>query len=230
MTDEAGQSDRESRRQVVDTYDEIATHFARKREHPWPDVEDFLENASGETALDLGCANGRHTELLADISDRTVGLDASRELLSEAKSRQEAHGYDAALVQGDASRLPLRTNTVDLATYIATMHHFPTRQLRIESLDELARVLTPDGRALVSVWSTEHERFDRSEGFDTTVTFTMPDGTEVPRYYHIYDPEEFRADLEASSAVVELEWISRGNCYAVVRGSSKRGDGDAPNA
>lgn len=217
---ERGESMAPGNRPVVDTYDEIAPHFARKRQHPWPEVEEFVESASGGTALDVGCANGRHTELLASIADRTIGLDASRGLLAEARDRQDANEFHADLLQGDASRLPLRTNTIDVVTYIATMHHFPTRQARVESLDELARVMSPDGRALLSVWSTEHDRFEGTEGFDTTVTFTTPDGTEVPRYYHIYDPEEFAADLDASSAVSEREWVSRGNCYAILRGSA----------
>ncbi|MGM0399477.1 MAG: class I SAM-dependent methyltransferase [Halobacteriota archaeon] len=204
---------------VVATYDEIATHFATKRKNPWPEVTSFLDGVEGDTALDVGCANGRHTELLAAVADRAIGLDASRPLLDEAECRQDEHGFDASLLQGDASRLPLREDSVDLATYVATMHHLPTREARVESLDELARVLTPGGRALVSVWSTEHDRFDETEGFDTTVTFTMPDGRAVPRYYHIYDPAEFGTDLEASAVVVEGEWVSNGNCYAVVSGA-----------
>ncbi|MFB6132279.1 MAG: class I SAM-dependent methyltransferase [Halanaeroarchaeum sp.] len=207
-------------RSVVDTYDEIAPHFASKRQHPWPEVEQFVESASGETALDVGCANGRHTELLAAIASRTIGLDASRKLLGEARDRQKAHDFDADLLQGDASRLPLQTSTVDVATYVATMHHFSSREVRVESLNELGRVLSPQGRALVSVWSTKHDRFEETAGFDTTVTFTLPDGTEVPRYYHIYDPAEFGADLAASAALVEREWVSRGNCYAVIGGSA----------
>lgn len=204
---------------VVATYDEIATHFATKRENPWPEVTSFLEGAEGETALDIGCANGRHTELLAAVADRTIGLDASRALLEEAEVRREAHDFDAGLLQGDAGRLPLREDSVELATYVATMHHLPTREGRLRSLDELARVLTPDGRALISVWSTDHDRFEETEGFDTTVTFTMPDGRAVPRYYHIYDQEEFETDLEASDLVVRRAWLSAGNCYAVVSGS-----------
>ncbi|MFC6728796.1 SAM-dependent methyltransferase, partial [Natronoarchaeum mannanilyticum] len=84
------------------------------------------------------------------------------------------------------------------------------------SLDELARALAPEGRALVSAWSTAHDRFDRSEGFDTTVDWTLPGGETVPRFYHVYDPDEFRADLSASDLAVEDAFLSSGNCYAVV--------------
>jgi hypothetical protein len=38
----------------------------------------------------------------------------------------------------------------------------------------------------------------------------------VPRYYHIYDPAEFRADLADSRLTVRSTRVSSGNCYAVV--------------
>lgn len=217
MEDETGRA--HDSRDIVETYDEIAPYFADKRKNPWPEVTTFLEDADAETALDIGCANGRHTELLARVAERTIGLDASRGLLHEATTRKTQHEFEAILVQGDAGRLPLHADSVDLAIYVATMHHLPNRQARIESLDELARVLQPGQQGLVSVWSTEHDRFDETEGFDTTVTFTLPDGTAVPRFYHIYDPDEFEGDLEASSVSVEREWVSHGNCYAVVTGT-----------
>lgn len=214
-------------RGVADTYDTIAEQFAAKRKNPWPEVVEFLEGTQAETALDVGCANGRHTELLADVADRALGLDASRGLLHEAETRALEHDFDADLIQGDAVRLPIASDSIDLLTYVATMHHLPSRDARIASLDEVARVLNTGGRALVSVWSTEHDTFDATGGFDTTVTFSMPDGRDVPRYYHIYDPDEFGADLAASTVAVEREWISHGNCYAVVARPEDVADVDA---
>jgi len=81
-------------------------------------------------------------------------------------------------------------------------------------------VLAPGGRALVSAWSTAHDRFDATEGFDTTVDWTLPGGKQVGRYYHIYDPKEFQADLEAASVEIVDVRVSSGNCYAVVESSS----------
>jgi len=202
-------------------YDRIAAHFSRTREHPWPDVAEFVESREGARALDLGCGNGRHAELLADVADDVVGVDASSGLLAEARARADERGYDVSLVRGDAARLPLRDATIDLAVYVATLHHLPTRDARRRSLDELARVLSADGTALVSVWSTTHDRFDAETGFDTTVDWTLPDGTVVPRYYHIYDPEEFRTDLDASALAVRDVYESRGNSYAVVSPEGK---------
>jgi len=210
------------------TYDRIAEHFAATREYPWPEVESFVADAHRVAlALDVGCGNGRHSELLAERADRVVGLDASRGLLRTARKRDADRGIGAALVQGDAATLPFRNGRVGLAVYVATLHHLRTRERRIASLDELARVLAPGGRALVGVWSTTHDRFDREEGFDTTVDWTLPDGETVPRYYHIYDPAEFDSDLTASALVVHETFRSSGNCYAAVEAPERSGGAGA---
>ena len=206
------------RADVRDTYDRIATHFAATREYPWPEVESFVADAAGHVGLDVGCGNCRHAELLADRVDLTIGLDVSRGLLETGRDRATDRSFDVDLVQGDAARLPLSADTVDLAVYVATLHHLPTHESRRASLDELARVLSPDGRALVSAWSTAHDRFDADEGFDTTIEWTLPGGETVDRFYHIYAPEEFTADLEASDLAVRNWEVSSGNCYAEVGG------------
>jgi len=206
------------------TYDRIAVHFSETREYAWPEVESFLDGRTAARALDLGCGNGRHAELLAERADAVVGVDISRELLREAVARARERGYDetASFVHGDAAALPIATDAVGLAVYVATLHHLPSREARIRSLDELARALAPGGTALVSAWSTAHDRFDREEGFDTTVDWTLPGGETVPRYYHIYSPEEFGADLaESGLETVELE-VSSGNCYATITVSDGR--------
>jgi ubiquinone/menaquinone biosynthesis C-methylase UbiE len=207
------------RRGVRETYDRIASHFSETREHAWPDVREFItESAPCAVALDLGCGNGRHAELLADRADRVVGVDLSGALLEEAHERAHNRGFGEAFdpVQGEAAALPLVADSVDLAVYIATLHHLPSRADRLESLDELARVLVPDGRALVSAWSSAAGRFEHGTG-DTTVDWTLPDGTVVGRFYHIYDPAEFERDLADSDLGVVETSVAEGNCYGVVR-------------
>lgn len=205
-----------SRREVRQTYDRIAEHFAQTRAHAWPDVERFIETETGTTtslALDLGCGNGRHAELLAPRAETVVCADLSRSVLETARDRT---GDRVELLQTDAADLPLCSERVDIAVYIAALHHLPKRALRIRSLDELARVLTPSGRALVSVWSTDHPNFEATSGFDTTVEWTLPDGETVDRFYHIYDPAEFERDVHESAGDVREVFTSNGNCYAVL--------------
>ncbi|MEF8779837.1 MAG: class I SAM-dependent methyltransferase [Haloferacaceae archaeon] len=207
------------------TYDRIAAHFSATREHPWPEVTSFLERRpEGEgdrvtVGLDVGCGNGRHTEPLAERVDLALGVDLSRELLEEARRRGIEREFDAgsAFLHGDAAALPVADRAVDVGVYVAALHHLSPRERRIHSLNELARVLREDGIALVSAWSTTHDRFDREEGFDTAVDWTLPDGETVPRFYHVYDPDEFVADVEESTLRLASFEVSSGNCYGVVR-------------
>ncbi|AFZ71970.1 class I SAM-dependent methyltransferase [Natronobacterium gregoryi] len=209
-----------TRATVRDTYDRIATHFAATREYAWPEVETFVDETAGEThtvGLDLGCGNCRHAELLygADL-ETVVGVDVSRGLLETGRERGRERSFAVELCQADATTLPLTEDSIDLAVYVATLHHLPSETARRASLDELARVLDPDGRALVSAWSTAHDRFDATESFDTTIEWTLPGSETVDRFYHIYAPEDFERDLEASDLAL-LEWeLSSGNCYATV--------------
>lgn len=200
---------------VRDAYDRIAAHFAETRHHPWPEVEAFLDDCPpGSVGLDLGCGNARHAPPLSAVVDRVVGLDLSRALLLEARDDTDTDGLSLDLVQGDARRLPIADDAVDVAIYVAAIHHLPDRSARVASLDELARVLAPGGRALVSAWSVEHDRFDREAGFDTQLDWTLPSGETVLRFYHVYDRAEFEDELADSALVVEDCYVSSGNCYA----------------
>ncbi|WP_348610685.1 class I SAM-dependent methyltransferase [Halobaculum rarum] len=216
-------------RTTASTYDRIAGHFSKTREHTWPEVESFLDGRSGGVGIDVGCGNGRHCEPLGDRVEAVVGVDVSEGLLREARARARERGYDPAVsfVRGDAAALPVADDRVDLAVYVAALHHLRPRERRVASLSELARALAPDGRALVSAWSTAHDRFDADAdaevGFDTTVDWTLPGGETVPRFYHIYAPREFDADLVASDLRIVDSVVSSGNCYAVVE--PERSDG-----
>jgi ubiquinone/menaquinone biosynthesis C-methylase UbiE len=159
--------------------------------------------------------------LLADCAERAIAFDISHELLGEAGERMAEDGWQADLVQGNSATLPFESGSVDVAVYVATLHHLPDRERRVASLRELGRVLDDGGRALVSAWSTAHDRFEEydgtePEGFDTSIDWTLPKGETVGRFYHIYSPEEFEADLRASGLTIKDVFVSSGNCYAAV--------------
>jgi len=183
-------------------YDDIASHFAKTRASPWPEVTDFLDEKGhgGGVGLDLGCGNGRHSVPLAAVTARAVGVDLSRGLLAEASA--SVGDERLSLLQGDATAVPLGDGRVDVALYVATLHHLPDRETRVESLGELRRMLAPGGRALVSAWTATHDRFDAA-------------GETVPRFYHIYARSEFEKDIAAAGLTIEESFLSSGNCYAV---------------
>lgn len=203
------------------TYDRIAEHFDETRRYAWPAVERFCGEHAGGLGLAVGCGNGRHLPHLAASVDRCVGLDLSGEVLKtarEAAAAATADGVPTHLVQGAAAGLPQRDGVVDVCLHVATLHHLPTRDARIDALDELARVLGPDGHALVSVWSVTHDRFDAGRAFDGWIDWTLPSGETVPRFYHVYDPDSFADDLATSDCTVERTFEEAGNCFGIVTG------------
>lgn len=216
--------DDETTPDIATTYNRIATHFDKTREHPWPEVAGFIEDQSATNiGFDLGCGNGRHTRLLSNRCNHTIGGDISTDLLQIARSRhltsQSVHDACIHYIHCDACAIPLPNGSVDIALFIATLHHLQSDLRRLDSLLELNRILRPGGVGLISVWSTAHDRFSQTTSFDTLIDWTLPTGDVVPRYYHIFSPEDFEDLLAQSPLTVVDTFISHGNCYAQVRRS-----------
>ena len=204
-----------SRDAVRETFDRIADHFARTRTTPWEEVTSFLDHRdSVDVGLDLGCANGRHLPVLARRCNRTIGIDISRQLLVGARRN---HRTVSTILQGDATAIPMISDAVDLVLYIATIHHLPSEDERRQSLNELQRIMRSDGTVLLSTWSVTHDRFEDIEPGDHFIPWTLPNGEQFDRYYHLYDLENFEATIRSSRLQVDRVWESGGNCWAIAR-------------
>ncbi len=120
----------------------------------WADSRDALADldlSNRERILDLGCGTGELTRVLASESDAdVVGVDADRRLLDVA-------GDHVPCVAGDALRLPVADDSVDLVVCQALLINLPEPAA---ALREFARVSTDlvaaiePNNAAVSVDST----------------------------------------------------------------------------
>ncbi|MBX3171286.1 MAG: methyltransferase domain-containing protein [Candidatus Eremiobacteraeota bacterium] len=98
-----------------------------------------------DLVLDLGCGSGTDTLLAARRSNRVVGIDFSRSMLSRAREAVELAGLarNVFLLHSQAHQLPLLDASVDVALANGLFNLNPQRQ---EIFAELARVLRADGR------------------------------------------------------------------------------------
>ncbi len=110
-----------------------------------------LEN--GEDVLDFACGTGSVIRTLTDHLDapgRLVGLDVEPAMLDVARSRAKQLPVDVQWHQADAADMPFADESFDVA-YCQQGLQFMDDS--VAALSEAHRVLRPNGRLALSVWS-----------------------------------------------------------------------------
>jgi ubiquinone/menaquinone biosynthesis C-methylase UbiE len=107
------------------------------------------------TAGDLGCGTGQLTALLAPHVSRVIAVDASTDMLKEARARLKGRA-SVEFRLGHLESLPIEDQQLDVAVMMLVLHHVPDPA---RALADCARVLKPGGRALV-VDMLPHDRVE----------------------------------------------------------------------
>lgn len=121
-------------------------HLVNNSWHHW-----YLEHILPEdTILDVGCNNGSHTVALSSDSKSVHGFDKNYALLLLAKDElSKSSKINIFLSCGDAeTNWPYLDNQFDVVIFLDVLEHLNNRSL---ALDEIKRVLKPQGRLLLSV-------------------------------------------------------------------------------
>jgi SAM-dependent methyltransferase len=128
---------------VAPRYDGIADWYDQNITWSTAAAAPLLMSLAGQgtgRCLDLGCGTGTHLAAIADAGWWVVGLDASADQLRVARQRPRRV---AALVQGDAARLPFPARSFALA--VSAFTHSDVQDFAALA-GEIRRVLEPDGR------------------------------------------------------------------------------------
>ena len=208
-----------TRGDIARMYDTIAPEYDRTRREPWPEAVEFAESLPPRTLVaDLGCGSGRHAKVLAGMGHRVVGLDASARLLSIAHKALP----NAQYLRGDLCALPFHDARFPAAIAVATVHHLPSGPERLTAMREIARVLRPAGRALVTVWAFEQGPGERRrdahpvgrDPHDVWVPWRAGK-LEVLRFYHLFADGELSDLVEAAGLRAAKYFRSADNYVAV---------------
>lgn len=140
-----------------DFYSNNAESFSNTRQYYWPGWERAWEeilkiNPYPKKILDAGCGNGRFLDFLQGkyFSFDYLGIDNSLELIQTRKSGKQDNSINFQVV--DLSKDFVLSKKFDFITTIAVFHHIPTRQLRLNLLNNLQKSLTKNGVLLITFW------------------------------------------------------------------------------
>jgi ubiquinone/menaquinone biosynthesis C-methylase UbiE len=152
--------------QTREGYDAIAEHFAQTRQAPWREVQNLMEQYvhPGDRLLDLGCGNGRVADLANTIKADYTGLDISERLIHIAK-QQHPNGR---FYVGNMMHTDFPNTYFDQVFLVASFHHIPSRQYRLQTLKEIARITKPGGMIMMTNWNFYQWRF-----FTTRMRFAI---------------------------------------------------------
>ncbi|WP_221057985.1 methyltransferase domain-containing protein [Methanoculleus chikugoensis] len=176
-----------------------------------------------ERVLDLCCGQGRHTLELARRGYNAEGLDQSHYLIQRARSTAKKEGLPIRFREGDARRLPYRTDTYDVVLILGnSFGYFDSVEEDLRILTEIRRILKPWGRVLLDVADGEYLRehfqprswewiddamfvcrerslsFDEQRLISREVITDVEKGVVADQFYaeHLYTPEALRRLLE----------------------------------
>ncbi|BFI96987.1 MAG: hypothetical protein RSP_24970 [Rhodanobacter sp.] len=101
---------------------------------------------SGKDVLDIACGEGYGSAMLARGARSVTGVDISDEAVLHARAQyRDIPGLE--FLRGDAARIPLSDDSVDVVISFETIEHHDRHS---EMVSEIRRVLRPDGILVIS--------------------------------------------------------------------------------
>jgi SAM-dependent methyltransferase len=129
------------------TFDRAADYYDQTRGLPLGEdtaiaalIREVGKLNSSSRVMEVGVGTGRIALPLAKLVGQVVGVDLARAMLKRLQSKQTDEPIQ--VVEGDATRLPFASNSVDAVLTVHIFHLIPTWQ---QVVNEVARVLRPGG-------------------------------------------------------------------------------------
>ncbi len=219
---------------VKDDYNNIASDFSSTRAVVWPEVVSLFDYIKKEDiVLDLGCGNGRFVNIIKEKGGVYLGCDVSENLINIAKKNYPNESFQVT----EPLSLPFSDNHFDVTYSIAVLHHIPSKEFRLEFLQQAKRVLKKGGIFVLTAWKPKdkQERFLKIK-FWLKKVFGLASGLDYgdviekwfgnnkgERYFHCFTKVELiklarQVNFEVlKCGVIKNEKGNRQNLYIVLR-------------
>lgn len=168
---------------VKDVYEVIAKHFSVTRVFTWDWIRSFIEKLeNNSTIYDIGCGNGRNMNF---PNQNFIGIDNCCNFIDICKRDGKN------VINSNMTKIDLPDDSADAIICIAAFHHLSSIENRIKALNEMRRLIKPNKKILLSVWSINQPK-------KTRVTFNKYGNSIVKwnniyeRYYYIFNNKEIK--------------------------------------
>lgn len=216
-------------------YDLICEKFSQTRSRFWKDLEFIKKFAPrNSTILDFGCGNGRLIELFKHKNIKYVGVDVSEGLINLAKKNaaglRESRNAQFLKIESDFKKLPFPSELFDAIYSIAVFHHLPSQKVRMQTMEELYRLLKKDGFIIITAWNLWQSRYQKNifinwkdrllrrsdlDINDCYITFTDNEGNIFNRFHHAFTKHSLKKLLKKAGFEIVICKKINGNIVAV---------------
>ena len=157
----------------------------------------------GIKTLDLGVGGGRHTKLLCELGFNVFGLDISMNGLNHTRKRIANDNLTVDLTQASMIQLPFKKCSFDAIISYGVFNY--GNQIEMQTaIQEVHRILRPNGKAFVMLRTTDDYRFGKGEQLEpNTFILKIRETNEYGTIQHFLDEKAVR---EYFSAFSKLEF------------------------
>ncbi len=104
---------------------------------------------AGRVVVEVGCGIGTDGTRFQEGGASYIGFDSSGVAVRTARATFDLLGLPGAVLEADATAVPVRTASVDVVYSNGVLHHVADTQ---GAVDEIHRVLRPGGRCVVMLY------------------------------------------------------------------------------
>jgi len=167
----------------------------------------------GKIALDIGCGAGNNSLFLAQVGFELLAVDGSKSAINSTKKRISEAGLSGRVFLKDFSNLEfIKAKTVDLVIDRCSICHC-RRSGIISTLEEIKRVLKPEGHFFSQVFSDAHSGAEYATVYEDGAAIEFSSGyfADIPQTYFA-SPEDIddlygsRFKLQSQILVTANQW------------------------
>ena len=121
---------------IQEYYSKRSKNYDRQKSRTWKSSQGFanevfdtlltaLTGFENRLVLEVGVGSGRNAlPLLEKVKPELIGLDLSKEMLKQAKTKMSSFKDCLDLIQADGEHLPFVNHVIDALICMSTMHYF----------------------------------------------------------------------------------------------------------